>query len=68
MKTTVENYPESCRENISVLLSNVHTDPETAYAMMLMTATRMDLCPSNPKVVEIILDDCKGMKVYRSDG
>lgn len=68
MKATIENYPESCRANISTIMSHVNTDVETTYAMMLLTSTLMDLSPSDPKVVEIILDDCKGMKVYRKDG
>ena len=59
--------PESCRKNLERLVSNVKTDEHTAYAMILMTATLMDLRPSDPKVVEIILDDCKGLQAVSKD-
>ena len=64
---TASCYPEQCRENLETLMSNVKTDANTAYAMILMTATLMDLRPSDPKVVEIILDDCKGLRVVHKD-
>ena len=67
MKTTVENYPKPCRPNLKTIMDNVRTDLETAYAMNLLTAALMDLCPEDPKVAEIILDDCKGMKVICKD-
>ena len=68
MSTQTTNcYPEQCRENLETLMSNVKTDAHTAYAMILMTATLMDLAPSDPKVAEIILDDCKGLRVVNKD-
>ena len=60
-------FPESARPNIDTIMANVKTDEDTAYAMMLMTAALMDLCPADPKVAEIILDDCKGMRVICKD-
>lgn len=50
-------YPEQCHENIRRIVRAVGTSPETAYAMMLMTATLMDLHPDDGKVAEMILDD-----------
>lgn len=65
MDATVDNFPKPCRENINTITTAFRTDAETAYAMMLMTATLMDLCPADPKVAEIILDDCKGRQAVR---
>ena len=52
-------YPEICRDNIQILGEEIGINPETAYAMMLMTATLMDLNPWDRKVAEMILKDCK---------
>lgn len=60
-------YPEPCRENMETIMNNVKTDTQTAYAMILLTATLMDLQPSDPKVAEIIMDDCKGLRVVHKD-
>lgn len=67
MGETIDRYPEQCHENISTILNNVKTDIKTAYSMLLMTAALMDLYPSDRKVVEIILDDYKGMQVISKD-
>ena len=61
-------YPEPCMKNIDKIICNVKTDEETAYTMILLTATLMDLCPGDPKVAEIILDDCMGRRVICKDG
>lgn len=57
MKGTLQ-YPRRCRKGIETLVNNVGMSIETAYAMMLMTAVLMDLSPEDPKVVEMILEDC----------
>ena len=67
MNTSMEKYPEPCRKNIIKILNNVKTDAQTAYAMLLLTAALTDLCPADPKVAEIILDDYKGMKECSKD-
>ena len=36
----------------------IGVSPETAYAMMLMTATLMDLHPEDEQVADMILEDC----------
>ena len=51
-------YPKKCRRNILLLMDEIGTAPETAYAMMLMTAMLMDLQPEDDAVAEIILKDC----------
>ena len=51
-------YPRACRDSIRCIVSEVGTSVETAYAMMLMTATLMDLRPEDEKVLHIILKDC----------
>lgn len=51
-------YPEASRKNIRKIISIINADPETVYAMMLMTASLMDLNPWDEKVAEIIIDDC----------
>lgn len=51
-------YPKRCRESIRTIVNEVGMSVETAYAMMLMTATLMDLKPEDEEVVHIILQDC----------
>ena len=54
----IENYPERYRKNIRTVMSAIQTDADTTMTVMLMTAALMDLNPDDPKVAEIILDDC----------
>ena len=51
-------YPKRCRKNIHRIVSEVGASEETAYAMMLMTATLMDLNPEDDEVLHLILQDC----------
>lgn len=51
-------YPRRCRHSIRRLMNEIGTSPETAYAMMLMTAMLMDLPVDDKQVVHIILQDC----------
>ena len=51
-------YPKQCRKNIHRIVSEIGASEETAYAMMLMTATLMDLRPEDEEVARIILHDC----------
>ena len=51
-------YPKRCRKNIHTIVNEVGASEETAYAMMLMTATLMDLHPEDDEVLHIILQDC----------
>ena len=57
MGTTIM-YPKSCRKNIQRLVDVIGVSVETAYAMMLMTATLMDLRPEDEQVVDMIMEDC----------
>ena len=50
--------PEMYRWNVRKLAAMLCTDVETAYAMILLTASFMDLRPDDPKVTEMILNDC----------
>lgn len=52
------HYPECCRSNIRRLTGIIGVNAETAYAMMLMTATLMDLHPGDKVVADTILKDC----------
>lgn len=61
MGLTVEGYPKQYHKNLRTILAEVPADPQTAYAMMLLTASLMDLDPADPEVAEIILDDCKSI-------
>lgn len=54
----IKNYPERYRKNMRTVMSAIQTDAETTMTVMLMTAALMDLNPDDPKVAEIILDDC----------
>lgn len=58
MNRDVELFPKQYRKNIQKLTSLLHTDAETAFAMMLMTAVMTDLNPEEERVAEIILSDC----------
>lgn len=51
-------YPKKCRRSIHRIMDEVGAGPETAYAMMLMTAMLMDLHPEDEEVLNIILQDC----------
>jgi len=51
-------FPYRCRKNIDRIVSAIGASPETAYAMMLLTATLMDLHPGDDAVADIILEDC----------
>ena len=51
-------YPKNCRKNILLLMNEIGVGPETAYAMMLMTAMLMDLRPEDDEVADMILKDC----------
>lgn len=51
-------YPKQCRKNIHTIVNEIGASEETAYAMMLMTATLMDLNPEDEEVARIILQDC----------
>lgn len=57
METTIM-YPERCRKNIHEIVSRTGVSVETAYAMMLMTSTLMDLRPEDDDVLRMILQDC----------
>ena len=59
----MDAYPERCRRNILALMEKLHTDAETAYAMMLMTAALMDLRTDDSEVTEMILKDCGYVEV-----
>ena len=52
-------YPEKCRKSIGRIVRETDVSVETAYAMMLMTAMLMDLCPEDEAVAEIVLKDCR---------
>ena len=51
-------YPKACRRNIKRIMSNIGVSVETAYAMMLLTATLMALRPEVEAFSDMILDDC----------
>ena len=51
-------YPKKCRDGIKTLVNEIGMSVETAYAMMLMASTLMDLRPEDERVIHIILQDC----------
>lgn len=51
-------FPKRCRDSIRTLVGEVGMSADIAYAMMLMTATLMDLHPEDDEVINIILKDC----------
>ena len=54
----LDGYPLHCRKNIRKLTAMLNTDPETAYAMMILTAVLTDLSPDDDRIIEMILMDC----------
>ena len=55
----IDQYPQRCRKSICRVMDMLCTDAQTAYAMILLTAALSDLDPSDDKVIEYIMDDCK---------
>ena len=51
-------YPKESRNNITRIMNALGVSPETAYAMMIMTAMLMDLHPEDSEVADMILEDC----------
>lgn len=51
-------YPKASRKNIKRIVNAIGVSVETAYAMMLLTATLMDLQPEDTEVSDMILEDC----------
>lgn len=50
---------EKYRKNIQRVMEAIRTDEDTAFGMILLTATLMDLCPWESEVAEIVISDCK---------
>ena len=55
----IKLFPMRSRKNIRKLVHILGVDAETAYVMMVMAATLMDLRPEDDAVVEMILMDCE---------
>lgn len=53
------DHSEQYRRAVRKILAEVNTDEDTAMAMILLTATLMDLCPWDPEVADIVISDCK---------
>lgn len=66
MTCTKITYPKVCRNSIRLLNALIHVSDETAYAMLTMTATLMDLRPEDSKVLHTILQDC-GIEEEKED-
>lgn len=62
MECTVESFPEQYRPNIRTVMDAIDTDAETTMTVMLMTAALLGLKPEDPKLAEIILDDCRNVR------
>lgn len=62
----MEEYSDACKANIQTIISAVDTEIETAYSMILLTATLMDLSPEDPKVAEIILEDIRRIQAVNN--
>lgn len=58
LKLNLNAYPKRYHKSIARIINEIGASPETAYAMMLMTAMLMDLEPEDEKVVHMILVDC----------
>ena len=54
----INMYPKRYRNSIKRIVNEIGASVDTAYGMMLMTATLMDLHPEDETVVHIILQDC----------
>lgn len=53
------DHSEQYRKGVERILAEVSIDADTAMAMILLTATLMDLCPWDSEVVDIVISDCK---------
>ena len=54
------NFPNRYQGNIRRLMDRLQVDEETAMAMLLMTATLMDLYPEDSRVADTVLQNCGG--------
>ena len=62
----VNVYPRECRRSIRVITELTNAGPETAYAMLLMTALLMDMRPESGDVLRMVLEDC-GIEEEKKD-
>ena len=53
----MQPYPQKCSRNVRTVMCELMVDAETAYAMLLMTATLMDLRPEDPETAEMVIAD-----------
>lgn len=53
------DHNEQYRKGVRRILEEIDTDADTAMAMILLTATLMDLCTWDSEVVDIVISDCK---------
>ena len=51
-------YPKRYSKSLRILMEEIGVDIKTAYTMLVITATLMDLHPEDAEVVDMILKDC----------
>lgn len=56
------NHDERYRKSIDRIHAETGVDEETAMAMLMLTATLMDLCPWDSETADIVISDCKRIK------
>lgn len=56
MSQCLEDFPENCRTSVTIVSDTLHTDYETAYAMILITACLEDYYPYQREVVDRIIN------------
>lgn len=57
MSKAIEEYPEQYREKILFISERTGIDYASAIALMMLTATLMDLRPGDEKVMDMIMED-----------
>lgn len=62
LKHTIPEYDQRYRKGIKRITESTWTDDGTALAMIMLTATLMDLCPWDDRVADIVIEDCKRQK------
>ena len=53
----MELYPKRCSRNVRLVATELMVDAETAYAMLLLEATLMDLKPEDPETADMVIAD-----------
>lgn len=56
-------YPETCKEQVKQVSKALHMDEDTAYACIAMYSILTDLSPTDPELIQMVIDEYGGSEV-----